>query len=169
MLSEQAENNSSIVTADPGLDPDRFQQQVCELLKVPDSVPVAKAVAQLVGHLIPMTPENQESINWLLAFVVTQNPKSLLEAQLIVEILHCHRLCTKMLDKAGKESWPESAEKWVNISAKLARSFRAGMETLGKVRRNGEQKILIERINIERDANAIIGEVNGRGCGENVG
>lgn len=169
MLTNQNENKPSVVTADPGLDPDRFQQQVCELLEVPGTVPAAKVVEQLVGHLIPITPENQESINWLLAFVVSQNPKSLLEAQLIVEILQCHRLCTKMLNKAGKESWPEGAEKYVNTSAKLARSFRAGLETLGKLRRNGSQKILIERINIERDANAIIGEVNGRGCGENVG
>ena len=169
MLSKPDQAIQSMVTADPAFEPDLFQEQVRALLEVPDTVPVAKVVEQLVGHLIPITPENQESINWLLAFVVSQNPKSLLQAQLIIETLHCHRLCTKMLDKAGKESWPEGAEKWVNISTKLARSFRAGLETLGKLRRNGSQKILIERINIERDANAIIGEVNGRGCGENVG
>ena len=160
MLSKPDQAIQSIVTADPAFEPDRFQQQVCELLEVPDTVPVAKVVEQLVGQWLPVTPENQEKVNFFLAHVMAHKPASLLEAQLVAQMLISHKLYTKMLVRSEKEVWAEAAEKWTNSAVKLARAFRADMETLSKVRRNGEQRITIERVNIQKDGNAIIGNVS---------
>jgi len=160
LTSRQEENTPSIVTADPVFESDLFQEQIREQLKIPETVPVAKVVDQLVGHFVSVTPENHEKINFLLAHVMAHNPASLLEAQLVAQMLISHKLYTKMLVRSEKEVWAEAAEKWTNSAVKLARAFRAGMETLSKVRRNGEQRITIERVNIQKDGNAIIGNVS---------
>lgn len=164
LTSRQEENTPSIVTADPAFESDLFQAQICEQLGLHESVPVAKVIEQIVGDWLPVTPDNQEAVNFLLSHVFAHEPENILEAQLIVQMMTCHSLYTKMMKNVQKETWPENAEKWLNSAIKLTRSFRAGLETLGKVRRNGEQRITIEKISVQKDGNAIIGNVsNGRG------
>lgn len=160
MLTNQDGNKPSVVTADPAFEPDLFQEQICDQLGLSESVPAVKVIEQIVGDWIPVTPENQEAVNFLLSHVFTHEPKNIIEAQCIVQMMTCHQMCTSMMKKAQKETWPENAEKWLNSAVKLNRSFRAGMETLSKVRRNGEQRITIEKVAVEKDGSAIIGNVS---------
>lgn len=148
-----------VISADPALEPERFQEQICELLGLPATIPTAKAIEQLVGGLVPVTPENEEKINFFLAFVVAHKPKSLLEAQLLVQLLASHKLCTRMLQKAHKETWPENIDKYVNIAMKLSRGFKSGLEALAKYRRDGKQYLFIERVTVEKDGQALFGNV----------
>jgi len=153
----------SIITADPGFDSGLFQEQFCEMIGLPETMPVVNAVEQLMGDWCPVTPENQELINFVLAQVASHNPGSLLEAQLLVQMLISHRLCMRMLRKANKESWPESIDKYANIANKLSRGYKSGMESLAKYRRDGKQYLYIERINIENDGQAVIGNISREG------
>ena len=165
MLSKQDQAIQSIVTADPAFEPDIFQEQIREQLGISENIPVAKMVEEIVGQWLPVTPENQEKVNFFLAHVMAYNPTALLEAQLVAQMVISHTLYTKMLMRAEKEVWADSAEKWMNSAVKLSRAFRAGMETLCKVRRNGNQRITVERVYVEKDANAIIGNISsGRGA-----
>ena len=145
---------------DPGLDIELFQQQFCQLIGIPESIPVALAIKEIIGGLIPFTPENQEPINYVLAFVAAQKPSSLLEAQLFVQLLATHRLCTQMLKNAADERWPENIEKYVNIAAKLSRGYTKGLESLLKYRRDGKQYFYIEHVHVEKGAQAVIGNVS---------
>ncbi len=129
-------------------------------LGIPNNVSLYTALNQLFGHLMPIIPENEEKINVLLQVLMINRPKSVLEAQLMVQLLMCHRLSTKMLSKTAKEPFPEIAEKYLNMAVKLSRVFTKGMETLSKVRRDGKQHIYIEHVTVEKDAQAIIGNVN---------
>ena len=157
------EETQGIITADPGLDPELFQRQFCEMIGLPESVPVAKAVEQLIGDWYPAIPENQEPINFILAQVASHNPRSMLEAQLLVQMLICHRLCMRMMKKASNETWPENIDKYTNTAMKLSRGFKSGMESLAKYRRDGKQYLYIERINVEKDGQAVIGNVSREG------
>jgi len=145
--------------SDPGLDLGLFQEEFCTLIGMPESIPVPIAISQLMGGLIPLTPENQEKINYILACAATLNPTSILEAQLLIQLLAAHQLCTKMLKTAADERWPENIDKYVNIAMKLSRGYKNGLESLGKYRRDGKQYFFIERVHIEKDTNAIIGNI----------
>lgn len=153
-----------VISANPGMDTELFQEEFCRFIGVPDSIPVPVAIDQLTGGLIPNSPENMEKINFMLAFVATQKPTSLVEAQLIIQLLSTHSLASKMLKKASSERWPENIEKYTNIAMKLTRGYKSGMESLAKYRRNGRQFMHIEHVHVEKDAHAIIGNV-GRGVG----
>lgn len=159
-INVQGNAKGSIITADPGFDPEIFQEQFCEMIGLPDTIPVAKAIEQVIGDWCPVSPEQT---NFILAQVASHNPGSLLEAQLLVQMLISHRLCMRMLKKANKESWPESIDKYANIANKLSRSYKNGMESLAKYRRDGKQYLYIERINIENDGQTVIGNINREG------
>ncbi len=152
--------SSIVISANPGMDPDLFQEEFCRLVGIPESIPVPVAIEQLTGGLIPNSPENKEKINFMLAFVAAQRPTSLVEAQLLVQLMTTHSLASKMLKKASSERWPENIEKYTNIAMKLTRGYKSGMESLGKYRRNGKQFMHIEHVHVDKDANAIIGNVD---------
>lgn len=151
------------ITAHPGLDPDLFQEEFCESMGFPESIPVPVAINQITGGLIAPTPENKEKINFILALVAAQKPSSLLEAQMLVQLFSAHQLFTEMLKKATDEIWPENIDKYVNIAMKLSRGYKNGLESLAKYRRDGKQYLFIERVHIDKGANAIIGNIE-RGC-----
>lgn len=159
----ETQPQEDLISADPGLDIELFQQQFCHLIGLPDTIPVAKVIEQLIGDWYPATPENQEPINYILAQVASHNPRSLLEAQLVLQMLISHRLCMRMLRKANKESWPESIDKYANIANKLSRGYKSGMESLAKYQRAGKQYLYIERVNVEKDGQAVIGNVSREG------
>ena len=148
-----------ILSADPGLDPEEFQEQFCSMIGLPENIPPTTAIDQIIGDFIERCPENTEKINFLLAFVAAQKPMSLLEAQLLAQLLATHQLCGRMLQKATKENWPENIDKFTNIASKLSRAYRQGLETLAKFRRDGKQTIFIERVNVEKDARAFFGNL----------
>jgi len=164
MQLEPVHASSVVISANPGMDPDLFQEEFCRLVGIPESIPVPVAIEQLTGGLIPNSPENKEKINFMLAFVAAQRPTSLVEAQLLVQLMTTHSLASKMLKKASTERWPENIEKYTNIAMKLTRGYKSGMESLGKYRRNGKQFMHIEHVHVDKDANAIIGNVD-RGVG----
>ena len=159
-MKKDLEQSPSIV-AHPGLDIRLFQEEFCSLIGLPDTIPMAVALEQLMGGTIPN--EDPEKLNYTLAFIAAQKPTSLIEAQLLVQLLSAHKLCTTMLNKASEQVWPEKIERYVNIAMKLSRGYNNGLESLAKYRRDGKQYLYIERVHIDKDANAIIGNVE-RGC-----
>ncbi|WP_045214403.1 hypothetical protein [Desulfonatronovibrio magnus] len=133
---------------------------LCRSLGLPAGVPLFTALDQLFGSLLPVTPENQDKINVFLQLLMANSPRNLLEAQLIIQLLMCHRLCAKMLKKTSREMFPEIAEKYLNMAMKLSRNFNKGLECLSKIQRGGKQHIVVENVYVEKDAQAIIGNVN---------
>lgn len=154
------------ISSHPGFDLDFFQQEFSELIGMPTSIPITVVIDQLIGDLISKDPLNKERVNYMLAFVATQKPASLLEAQLLIQLLSIHRFYTEMLHKATEEKYPENIDKYTNIAMKLFRGYKTGLETLAKYRRNGKQSIHIEHIHVEKNANALIGNVESIGEGK---
>ncbi len=159
-LEKWGEPENLEIEADPGLDLEQYPEEFCKMIGVPETTPVYTALDQLMGGFIEVKPENMEKINMFLSFVAAQKPRSFLEAQLIVQMIYCHRLSARMLKKAGKELFPEVADKYLNMGVKLSRVFKNGLETLSKFRRDGKQYFYIEHVNVEKDAQAVIGNVN---------
>ena len=142
-------------------DTEMTQAQLCYNLGISEKVPAYTVLDQLFGDIVEIIPENEEKINVFLNLVIAHQPKSLLEAQLIVQMLICHKLNSRMLKKFSQETFPEIQEKYLNMAMKLTRNFNSAIETLGKYRRGGKQHISIEHISVEKDAQAMIGNING--------
>jgi hypothetical protein len=153
-------DDNQVIPADPKQNTETFKEFLSQNLGFPYNVPLYTAIDQLFGNLMEITKRNEEEINCLLAILEKQKPKSLLESQLIVQILMCHRLCTKMLKKVANETFPEITDKYLNMAMKLSRNFNRGMETLSKIRRGGKQHIIVEKVVVEKNAQAIIGNVS---------
>lgn len=154
-------DNKMMPTADPWFEKETFLEEFRQSIGVSESIPTATTIDQLLGGLYSVTPENEEKIAFLLAMVASHNPKSMIEAQLLIQMQGAHMLATKMLKKAESSAFPEVAEKYINISTKLSRGFRQGLETLAKYRRGGKQYLYIERVNVEKDGQAMIGNMEG--------
>lgn len=132
----------------------------CLTLKIPSSVPNLTVLDQIFAGLMDVTQESEEKLQLMVETILSHNPGSLLEAQMIAQLLMCHRLCTKMLKKTAKESYPEITKKYLNMAMKLSRNFNKGLETLNKIQRGGMQHIVVENVYVEKDAQAIIGNVS---------
>jgi hypothetical protein len=148
------------ISAHPGLDLELYPVQFCRLIGLPDDLPVYTALDQLMGGFIEVRPENFEKINFLLSMTAAQNPQNFMEAQLIIQMLLCHRLSATMLKKSGKEMFPDNANKFVNMGTKLIRAYQNGLDALSKIRRDGKQSFYIEHVHIEKDDRAVIGNIN---------
>jgi hypothetical protein len=155
MLKNKEPTNAEITSHGEIHSPEQFFQSI----GLPKTIPVATAMDQLLGGFIPVTPGNMDKIRMLVNFVASMKPKSMLEAQLIVQMIYCHRESVKMFQRADKNLYPEGAEKYQNMGVKLLRAFRMGLESLGKYRRDGKQSFYIERVTVEKDAQAVIGNV----------
>jgi hypothetical protein len=134
-------------------------EQFFRSINVPETVPLETALDQLLGGMIQVVPENMEKIAMLLAFVGSMSPKTMLEAQLILQMIHCHRESAKMFRRSATALCPETADKYLGMGINLLRTFRMGLESLGKYRRDGKQSFYIERVTVEKDAQAVIGNV----------
>lgn len=135
-MEVKIDSNNEVFETDPWFDRETFREEFCRSIGLPETIPVKTALEQLLGEFISITPENEERINLFLALVVAQKPISLIEASLIVQTLAAHRLSTTMLAKADKASHQEVAEKYINMSMKLSRGFRSGLEMLAKFQRD---------------------------------
>lgn len=146
--------NSGIQETD--MTPEEFFRSI----NIPETVPLETAIDQLLGGMIQVTPENMEKIRMLLVFVGSMKPKTMLEAQLILQMTYCHRESAKMFKRSTAALCPETADKYLSMGINLLRTFRLGLESLGKYRRDGKQSFYIERVTVERDAQAIIGNLS---------
>ena len=137
-----------------------YQEELCRCIGLPETVPLYSALDQLMGDIIEIKPENQTKINLLLDLIASHKPNSLIEAQMVAQLLVCHKLSMRMLNKVSKESFPEISEKYLNMAMKLSRNFNKGLETLSKFRRDGKQRISIEHVSVEKDGQAVIGNLD---------
>ena len=138
---------------------DMTPEEFFRSINIPETVPLETAIDQLLGGMIQVTPENMEKIRMLLVFVGSMKPKTMLEAQLILQMIHCHRESAKMFKRSTGALCPETADKYLSMGINLLRTFRMGLESLGKYRRDGKQSFYIERVTVEKDAQAVIGNV----------
>lgn len=95
-------------------------------------------------------------------------PQDGLEAMLTTQMITCHNLAVILTQRAinpGAE-FPYT-ESCLNMSIKLMRTFAAQVEALKSYRSKGEQKITIQRVDVNEGGQAIVGAVHQGGGGKN--
>jgi hypothetical protein len=108
---------------------------------------------------------DEGQMNYALSIVCGLRPKDQTEALLGVQMAAIHMATLNAAAcMGGAKTWElkESQERALN---RLARTYVAQVEALKRYRSKGEQRVIVERVNVEKGGQAIVGNV-GRGGGE---
>ena len=107
----------------------------------------------------------QEMLDNALVGISDIKPKDTIEAMLAAQMLAIHNAAMRNLTRADgllsskiyKEI--ELGSKAFNVANKLARTYTMQMEALQRYRGKGQQKMVIEHVNVNSGGQAIIGNV----------
>lgn len=96
-------------------------------------------------------------------------PADPIEGMLCSQIIGLNAQGMRYLARAeSDENWICHTEAAVNMAVKLLRLKNETIEALTRYRRKGEQKVVVQHINVNDDAKAIIGDISSIVGGGNV-
>ena len=107
---------------------------------------------------------DEEAINFALAVIAGIEPKDELETMLAMQMAAIHLATmtfTRRLAHVETLDQQHGSERALN---KLARTFAMQLEALKRYRTGGEQKVVVQHVNVNEGGQAIVGTVDrGRG------
>lgn len=89
----------------------------------------------------------------------TVNATNSLERMAAHQMALLHKTAMNYAARANLQQDPQNAVKMMNLSIRAIETFQRGMLTFKRLRSSGEQKIVIERVNVEGGGQAVIGHV----------
>jgi hypothetical protein len=119
----------------------------------------------LIGQLVNASKEKEASesgTNFMLSVIKGIEPRDQIEAMLAAQMAAAHMASMTFARRlAHVETIPQqdSAERAFN---KLARTFAAQMTALKDYRSRGEQRMVVQHVNVADGGQAIVGNVNAR-------
>ncbi|MER9755400.1 hypothetical protein NKJ46_18420 [Mesorhizobium sp. M0166] len=118
-------------------------------------------VAQ-VGNVV-----REGDMNYALSMVCGLRPKDQIEATLGVQMAAIHIATMNSAMCMGEAKTWELREAHERALNRLSRTYVAQVEALKRYRSKGEQRVIVERVNVEKGGQAIVGNVaHGGGVAE---
>jgi hypothetical protein len=121
------------------------------------------ANAELERMLGAMQPQQglprEMHLNAALAVVSGVRPRDEVEAMLASQMAVTHALAMDMLGRTKQSPTVPYMQICAGIATKLQRTFVAQTEALAKLRRGGEQKVVVEHVHVHSGGQAIVGAV----------
>ena len=125
---------------------------------------MAGVLSQLANAVSPGKNADGAAINFALAVIAGVEPKDELETMLAMQMAAIHMATmtfTRRLAHVETIAQQDSAERALN---RLMRTYVAQMEALKRYRTGGEQKVVVQHVNVNEGGQAIVGTVDrGRG------
>ncbi|BCG91426.1 hypothetical protein [Mesorhizobium sp. 131-2-1] len=112
---------------------------------------------------------SEQNMNYALSMVVGMKPRDQLETTLAVQMAAIHIATVNTAASMGGAKTEVVKEGYERALNRLTRTFVAQVEALKRYRSKGEQRVVVERVTVERGGQAIVGTVaqGGGGPGEN--
>ena len=88
-----------------------------------------------------------------------------LEKMLAHQLAVAHKAALEIMDKAVFQQDVSDKARLLNLAARMMETYQKGLLTLQRIRSNGEQRILIQHVNVKDGGQAIIGNVSREGGG----
>jgi hypothetical protein len=102
------------------------------------------------------------NLNSTLGMLKGIAPQDELEGMLAVQMVYSHKLAMNFLKRASaQDKSPEIIDLQLRRANKLMNSFSKQMQTLTKYRQKGQQKMVVEHVNVNAGGQAIIGTIEG--------
>ena len=121
-----------------------FTEETCDLLCVSTENTLTSSIQSALGNIFPINPKNEKRINLILTVVESYSPQHFGEVMLIIQMCMAYEMSLKLYGESFSRALTEDVERSVNLALKLSRSCNATAENLAKMRRNGEQKVIVE-------------------------
>lgn len=102
---------------------------------------------------------DEKKMNYALSMVCGLRPKDQIEATLGVQMAAIHMATMKAAMFMGEAKTWELREAHERALNRLSRTYVAQVEALKRYRSKGEQRVIVERVNVEKGGQAIVGNV----------
>ena len=87
------------------------------------------------------------------------------EAMLAVQMVATYETAMDMLIRAKQADLMPTLQECGSLAVKLLRTYTAQVEALARLRRGGEQRVIVQHVNVNDGGQAIVGAVNHPGGG----
>jgi hypothetical protein len=118
---------------------------------------IAKALRQRDGTIDPA------ELDTVIAIVSGQQPKNELEAMTICQMAVTHALMMRSFGKLNRSNEIQQQDSNALTVARLTKAFASQVDALAKLRRGGEQWVVVEHVHVHAGAQAIVGAVTHTG------
>ena len=126
-----------------------------------DDIAAADSISRS-AQAMPYGIPDDEKYNLILSSYQEMNPKNIVEARLCTKETALYTTAMHYMGRAerslesealGSHLWHET---YINLAIKLLRLHNETVQTLEKVRRGGEQKMVVQHVNVEGGQNAFM-------------
>jgi hypothetical protein len=158
-----------------GLKDPLYEVKMLEAVGTPESdlqTHLVNQVIQTFSGTVSKESHDKEisviALNIIMAILSGIQPQDEIEGMLAVQMIGVHNMAMETLKRAMlSDQTFEGKQANVAQSTKMLRTFMAQMEALKKYRSGGQQRIVVEHVNVSEGGQAIVGVVNQGGGGNN--
>jgi hypothetical protein len=107
--------------------------------------------------------DHPRQLNLMIQSLSETEPSDLNEARLCLQASALYSQGMGYLKKANNADMLCHSEFYMKSALKLLRLHNETLETLNRYRRGGEQKVVVQHVNVSDGGQAIVGNIEGRG------
>ena len=128
-------------------------------------------VNQQLGDLINVLqsqqskPISEAALNGALATINGIGPADEVEAMIATQMVATNHVAMELMRRTRQSEMLNNIALHGNLAVKFLRTFTAQLEALQRYRGKGQQKIVVERVNVSEGGQAIVGTVERSGQG----
>lgn len=105
--------------------------------------------------------DRMESLQTTMHALTSLDPKDTIEGMLVTRLLALHEQGMKFLAIASSAAGDQVRDLYVNMATKLLRLHNESLDMLLRYRRKGEQRVVVQHVNVADGGKAIVGNVIG--------
>lgn len=123
----------------------------------------AELLSQITSVGAQSASVSAKAANFVLGFIDDMKPRDAAETALCTQMAVTHQSAMMMARRLNLAPDIQRQEAFERALNKLLRSYAAQMDTLKRYRSKGQQVVRVERVTVERGAQAVVGNVTHRG------
>lgn len=165
VLKEFSDGRKPVLAHD---DPVTARLLLMDALAIADYSFLHEYLDQIVRAATVGKSAEPDEINAVLGAIAGMKPRDEAEAMLLAQMVSTHSLAMKFARRlALVENIPQQ-DSAVNGLTKLTRTYAAQMAALKQYRTGGEQRVIVQRVDVREGGQAVVGVVNSGEGGEGV-
>jgi hypothetical protein len=103
--------------------------------------------------------KDEDTLNFMVSLVISFKPRDQIEAATVTQLAIAHVLNMELAQYVPLMSTVEVRQVNANLAIKFSRTFVSLLETLKRYRSGGEQKVTVQHVQIQDNAQAIVNSV----------
>jgi hypothetical protein len=147
---------------------DLFEAHVLDVTGASNSTVGLQWLTSIGKAIVPAKADLKEFVRQMETVALTMRaltPQDEFEGQLIAQLVVLHEHAMEWLGKAMRTDRVDFSNVYINGASKLLTRHHETLETLLKYRRRGEQRVVVEHVNVHNVGQAIVGNVTTRVVG----